>query len=173
MPSKRELDNGTARMPRTLEAKKAPDCDTLTGRFVALERIDEARHAAGFERHLCGPSNASLWDYIPFGPPSDAARLMGVLRGTEESLGWIAFAIRDLASDEVTGTLSLMRVRPEHGSAEVGCVVFGQKLQRTRAATEAVYLLARHLFDTHRHDCQRREPRHRLVRHDRRGLGEA
>ncbi len=42
---------------------------------------------------------------------------------------------------------SYMRIRQEHGSAEVGFVLFGARLQRTAAATEAMYLMARHLFE--------------------------
>jgi RimJ/RimL family protein N-acetyltransferase len=39
-----------------------------------------------------------------------------------------------------------MRLRPEHGSVEIGCVVFGKALQKTRGATEAIYLMAKHAF---------------------------
>lgn len=42
---------------------------------------------------------------------------------------------------------SYMRICAEVGSAEVGCVVFSKALQRTPAATEAMYLMARYLFD--------------------------
>jgi RimJ/RimL family protein N-acetyltransferase len=42
---------------------------------------------------------------------------------------------------------SYMRIRPEAGSAEVGSVVFSKALQRTAAATEAIFLMARHLFE--------------------------
>ena len=45
------------------------------------------------------------------------------------------------------GMASYMRIRPEHGSAEVGFVCFSKAMQRTPAATEAMYLMARHLFD--------------------------
>ena len=40
-----------------------------------------------------------------------------------------------------------MRLRPEYGSAEIGCVIFGDKLQKTRAATETLYLFAKHVFE--------------------------
>jgi RimJ/RimL family protein N-acetyltransferase len=42
---------------------------------------------------------------------------------------------------------SLMRIKPEHGVIEVGHIWFAPVLQRTRQATEAIYLLARHSFD--------------------------
>jgi RimJ/RimL family protein N-acetyltransferase len=43
--------------------------------------------------------------------------------------------------------LSLLRMQPEMGVMEVGHVHYSPRLQRTRAATEAQYLLASHIFD--------------------------
>ncbi|MEM7778907.1 MAG: GNAT family protein [Pseudomonadota bacterium] len=131
-----------------LQPRQSPDCTVLTGQYVRLEKVDPAAHAGGFDKHLCGPQNHSLWDYIPFGAPSDSVELCTILDAMAERLSWYSFALRDLSSDEVCGTVSLMRIRPEHGSAEIGSVVFGKQLQRTRAATEAVFLLGDYLFST-------------------------
>jgi RimJ/RimL family protein N-acetyltransferase len=40
-----------------------------------------------------------------------------------------------------------MRITPDHGVIEIGHIWFAPALQRTRQATEAIYLLARHAFD--------------------------
>jgi RimJ/RimL family protein N-acetyltransferase len=40
-----------------------------------------------------------------------------------------------------------MRIKPAHGVIEVGNVLFSPSLQRTAAATEAMYLMASHVFD--------------------------
>jgi RimJ/RimL family protein N-acetyltransferase len=45
------------------------------------------------------------------------------------------------------GQVTLMRADPAAGSVEVGGILYGRTLQRTRAATEAVVLLLRHVFD--------------------------
>jgi RimJ/RimL family protein N-acetyltransferase len=45
------------------------------------------------------------------------------------------------------GVTSYLRITPEHGVIEIGHIWFGSPLQRTRAATEAIYLMARHAFD--------------------------
>ena len=42
---------------------------------------------------------------------------------------------------------SYLRITPEHGVIEIGHIWLGLGLQRTREATEAIYLLARHAFD--------------------------
>jgi RimJ/RimL family protein N-acetyltransferase len=45
------------------------------------------------------------------------------------------------------GMASYLRITPEHGAIEIGHIWFGSTLKRTPAATEAIYLLARHVFD--------------------------
>ncbi len=131
-----------------LGPKAPPTCESLVGQYVALERVDPAHHKDGLESHLCGSENEDLWEFIPFAAPADDDALFALFTFMEKQLGWLSFAMRDHESGEALGTLSLMRIRPEHGSAEVGCVVFGKALQRTRAATEAIYLLADYLFGT-------------------------
>ncbi len=49
---------------------------------------------------------------------------------------------------QALGWASLMRAVPQHGVVEVGNVLFSPALQRTRAATEAMYLMAAHVFET-------------------------
>ena len=40
-----------------------------------------------------------------------------------------------------------MRIEPAHGVAEVGNILLAPSLQQTTAATEAMYLMARHVFE--------------------------
>jgi RimJ/RimL family protein N-acetyltransferase len=42
---------------------------------------------------------------------------------------------------------ALMRIEPEHPVIEVGSILYTPALQRTRGATETMYLLARHVFE--------------------------
>jgi len=42
---------------------------------------------------------------------------------------------------------SFLRVEPGHGVIEVGHIWYSPALQRTRLATEAMYVMARHVFD--------------------------
>ena len=53
----------------------------------------------------------------------------------------------DAPTAEPRGVASYLRIAPEHGVIEIGHIWFGAALQRTPAATEAIYLLARHAFD--------------------------
>ena len=61
--------------------------------------------------------------------------------------GPLFFAVVDVASDRPSGMASFLRMTAEHGVIEIGHIWFGATLQRTPAATEAIYLLARRAFD--------------------------
>jgi len=50
---------------------------------------------------------------------------------------------------------SFMRMDSANGVAEIGNIWFAPSLQRTRAATEAIYLLMRHVLETQ--NCRRLE----------------
>jgi len=119
------------------------------GRFVTLNAIDVARDQAGLFDALGGPANDDLWHYIPLPPPENTDGLGALLTMMIQSpkSAWRPIVFRRSGTDKILGMASYMRIRPEHGSAEVGCVMFSKKMQKTPAATEAMYLMARYLFE--------------------------
>jgi len=56
-------------------------------------------------------------------------------------------AVVDARTNKAAGVAALMRIEPQHGSIEVGHVLFSPRLQRTTAATEAIVLMMRRVFD--------------------------
>jgi RimJ/RimL family protein N-acetyltransferase len=57
------------------------------------------------------------------------------------------YAIVDRAAGAARGMASFLRMEPQHGVIEIGHIWFAPALQRTRQATEAIFVLARHAFD--------------------------
>ena len=57
------------------------------------------------------------------------------------------FAVIDAASGRCEGRQALMRIVPEHGAIEVGSILWGPAIARTRVATEALFLFARYALD--------------------------
>ena len=55
--------------------------------------------------------------------------------------------VADPDSGRPLGQITYMSIEPEHGCIELGSIWFSPELQRTRAATEAIFLLASHAFD--------------------------
>ena len=126
----------------------APTVERLEGRFVCLEKLDTARHADGLWRALEGPgADPKLWDYLPYGPFADRSAFNAWLDNHARHNDPYFFSVIDRASGDVQGLLSLMSIVPEHGRIEIGHVTFGAPMQRSPKSTEAVYLLARHIFD--------------------------
>ena len=116
---------------------------------MRLDRFDriQAVDATSLFRALGGEDHRELWRYIPIGPFPTSDSFISTFRAMAEMKDWVTYAIYVLDNPDAKGIASYMRLRREHGSVEVGCIVFSPALQRTPAATEAMYLMARHIFD--------------------------
>jgi RimJ/RimL family protein N-acetyltransferase len=57
-------------------------------------------------------------------------------------------AIIDLRTQKPVGSAAYMRIDPVHGVVEIGSLKFSPLMQRTPVATEAMYLMMRHAFET-------------------------
>ena len=121
-----------------------PDRDVISGRYARLERLNAAQHAPGLFRAYRGDD--SLWDYMPVGPFADEAAMTGWAHQAEASQDPVFYAITDLETGLIAGQASFLRIAPQDGSIEVGFICFSPVLQRTRAATEAMYLMMRWAF---------------------------
>lgn len=122
-----------------------PAVDLLEGRCCRVEALT-TEHSSALYRELCGPGDESLWTYLGDEPFDDAEQFRRGIRAIVRDPGIAAVAIRD-ADGVACGLARLMRVDRPNGAVEVGGIVLGRRLQRTTAATEAMYLLARHVFD--------------------------
>ena len=122
-----------------------PERVTLDGQYVRLVPLDPSAHGDALFAGTCGLDNETLWRYLFDGPYDDRA---GPLRAKADSADPLHFAIIDVPSGTALGTAALMRIEPAHRVIEVGSIIYSPALQRTRGATEAMYLLARHVFET-------------------------
>lgn len=123
----------------------APAGAVLEGRYARLEALDADAHAAqlfaAYENH------DGLWDYMPYGPFHSAALYHRWVRETTADPGHLFFAVKDLETGRFGGVASYLRINPVAGSIEVGNINFSPVLQRTRAATEAMFLMMQWAFD--------------------------
>lgn len=130
--------NGAARPERT----------TLTGRYVRLEPLDAERHAADLLAASLAPGVADRFRYLFDEPPADLAALTAWLAKASASVDPLFFAVIDPVTGRAEGRQALMRIEPRHGAIEIGSILWGPAIARSRAATEAFYLVARHVFET-------------------------
>lgn len=127
--------------------RPTPGADVLAGRRVRLEPADWAKHGEGLFAAVGGDANAQIWTWMPDGPFATPEALRRFLDWATGKAGWRTMVIRMVGTGDVLGMLSYMRIREAHGSVEIGCVAFGPRLKRTAEATEALALMARHVFD--------------------------
>jgi RimJ/RimL family protein N-acetyltransferase len=123
---------------------RPPRREALDGRYVRLEPLAEAHRDALFASLHTG--DAGLWDYLPYGPfgERDWREWFASAAASDDPL---FFAVVDREGHRPVGQGSYLRVEPADGVIEIGHLAFGPALQRTRGATEAIHLLARHAFD--------------------------
>lgn len=121
-----------------------PGPATLEGSYARLERLTHA-HAAELDR--AARADNSVWAYMPYGPFASAAAYGDWVAGMAARPDPWFYAIRNLATGQAEGVASWLRITPEAGSIEVGHILFSPALQRTRAATEAMFLMMQWVFD--------------------------
>ena len=122
-----------------------PPHTPIPGSHVSLMPMSPAYSASLFA-NLGGPSNAHLWTYIPRGHIPDQAACDALVADFSQSRDMQHYAITN-ANGEALGTLAYMSIVPEHRRLEIGCVILGHGLKRTRMATETFYLMLRKAFD--------------------------
>lgn len=117
----------------------------LSGRYARLEPLEAEAHAALLFRAYAG--HHTLWRFMPTGPFSSAAQFHRWVRETEQDASMQFYAICNLQTGDCEGVASYLRMKPAHGSIEVGNIAFSPALQRTPAATEAIYLMMSWAFE--------------------------
>ena len=127
---------------------KLPERITIPGRYITLVPLNASAHADALWHATKGEENDSLWLYLFDGPYRERTTFDAALQSKEASLDPFFFAIIDNATGQATGMASLMRIDPKHRVIEVGSILYSPLLQRTRGATEAMYLLMRYAFES-------------------------
>lgn len=112
---------------------------TLQGIHVRLDPLEADDHAADLFTAFSG--HDALWDYMPYGPFSSASAYHRWVKDHQGREDPVFFALRDTATGHAVGVASYLRITPEAGSIEVGHICLSPALQRTPAATEAMFLM--------------------------------
>jgi D-serine deaminase-like pyridoxal phosphate-dependent protein/RimJ/RimL family protein N-acetyltransferase len=128
-------------LPRPLPQRRV-----LEGRWVRLEPLTEA-HAPDFHAALAAPGFEERLRWVTEAPPQSLDETRAWVRRATAAEDPLFFAVVDRAGGRCSGRQALMRMTPQHGVIEIGFIVWGPGIARTRLATEAFFLHARHVFD--------------------------
>lgn len=111
-------------------------------------RLDPWRHDQADALHDAAVrrSPASNWTYLRTPPLDEPSGIVAWMDATAADPSSVPLVISTPEGRPV-GTASYLRIDPANGSVEVGSIAYSADLQRTTAATEAMYLMMRHAFD--------------------------
>jgi RimJ/RimL family protein N-acetyltransferase len=127
------------------QARQRPPRTPMLGRFCRIEPLDPDRHAAALFEANRQDKDGRNWTYLPYGP----------FERFEDYRAWVEQVCRAedpffhaiIVDGRAVGVASLMRIEPAVGVIEVGHINYSPLLQRKPAATEAMYLMMRRVFD--------------------------
>ncbi len=146
-PVQVDMDQPLGRPVPDWHPPSKPSRDVMHGRYCRLEPLDPDRHAAQlYEANQEGP-DTRLWTYLSYGPFIQFEDYRAWMEKVCMSDDPMFFAVVELKSGRACGVASYLRIQPERGSIEVGHINFAPALQRTRAGTEAMYLMMRWAFE--------------------------
>lgn len=119
----------------------------MTGRYVSIEPLSVFDHGAELFEAFSRDADGRNWTYRSDGPFSGPDEFQAWLLTIENDESRIFFAYRDVATGRALGMGAFMAIAPASGSMEVGYIMFSPQMQRTRAATEAMYLKMKSAFE--------------------------
>jgi RimJ/RimL family protein N-acetyltransferase len=124
-----------------------PTAPAFEGRWCRLERLDPARHGDSLYESTVAPGAEDRVRYLPDPVPPSRGEFEPWLARSAASADPLFYAVIDPETGRAEGRQTLMRITPEYGVIEIGNILWGPRIARTRIATEALYLFARHVFD--------------------------
>jgi RimJ/RimL family protein N-acetyltransferase len=126
----------------------------MVGRYCRLEALAVDRHASSLHEAYQRDTEARLWTYLPYGPFDSFAAYVAWMHATCMRSDPLFFAIINASTNRATGVCAFLRIDPPNGSIEVGHLTFSPLLQRTTAATEAMFLMMKRAFDLGYRRCE-------------------
>lgn len=125
----------------------------MVGRHCRLERLDPDSHARQLYEANSADVEGRMWTYMPYGPFGSFGEYQSWVRTVAPGGDPLYVAIID-ATRRAAGVASFMRIERDAGVIEIGHIAFSPQLQRTTAATEAIYLMLQHVFELGYRRCE-------------------
>jgi RimJ/RimL family protein N-acetyltransferase len=138
--SETELPLGPIVVPA---ARELPGLARHTGRSVSLEPLTTLHSVELWEAAQAADTS---WIYLRYGPFPSEVELRSHLDQIVGLPHQPFFAIVPFSSGRAEGWASFCDIAPANSSIEIGSIWFSPRLQRTRAATETIFLMLEHAF---------------------------
>lgn len=124
-----------------------PPRKPVVGRFCRVEPLDPSRHATDLYEANALDRDGRNWTYLPYGPFETFESYLAWINDYCQGSDPLFYAIVDNSTGKAVGVASYLRITPQSGSIEVGHINYSPLLQRSTAATEAMYLMMKQAFE--------------------------
>lgn len=125
-----------------------PAAVRLPGRFCDVVPLDVDAHLDDLWTEFTSAPDGRDWTYLFVGPFDTIDEFREWLDAAGRNPEQVFYVIVDHSTGRAVGVASYLRIAPASASVEVGSIHFGRSLQRTPAATEAMFLMMRHAFES-------------------------
>ena len=116
---------------------------TLTGRFIALEPLEQRHHAA----LLAAAGDPETWTYIPVDPGNGFAKRLPWMAAENDAGRFLTFVVRRLGDGAVVGSTSYLNIAPADAKLEIGFSWYMAEVRGSQVNPEAKYLLLKNAFE--------------------------
>ena len=131
-----------------LPSGRLPARTPIEGTLVRIEPLNPEVHTSELYQASHDTAEARhIWDYLPWGPweePDDFGSWLRALAGSPDFI-WSAF--RTKHDGRAKGMACYLDIAPDQGVIEIGGIWFSPDMQRTRAATETLFMMMSYAMD--------------------------
>ena len=133
-------------VPTWTDRRKPPRV-AVRGQYASIEPIDPKMRGPELFEAVSADTEGRMWTYMPYGPFATKEAYAGWMLLTCMGEDPQFYSIVDSATKKAVGLASLMRTDPKSGTIEIGHIALAPIAQRSRVATEAMYLFMKRTFD--------------------------
>lgn len=121
----------------------------MKGDYCDVVAIDSTAHAPDLFEAYQQDTKQHMWTYLTFGPFETVDMVRVWLEDMAGRKNQVCLALIDRKSGRAQGVASYLRIQPRDGVIEVGSIAYSPRLQKTRMATEAMYLMMKQAFEVY------------------------
>ncbi len=125
-----------------------PTRTPIDGHYARLEPLNPTRHGDDLFASAQVPGADDRFRYLFEEAPPDRPSFDAWIGPASQTEDPLFFAVIDRATGRAEGRQAFMRIDPKFGVIEIGNILWGPAIARSRIATEALYLMAAHAFGT-------------------------
>jgi RimJ/RimL family protein N-acetyltransferase len=124
-----------------------PERVVLAGQYARLEPLNSERHGEDLFQSAREDGAEDRFRYLAEEVPPGPAAFQAWLQKAERSEDPLFYTVIDLRTGKAQGRQALMRIDAANGVIELGSILWGPAIARSRVSTEAFYLAAHYIFD--------------------------